>query len=162
MSETNAAAIRRCRKCQIPKPAAQFRRRRKEDDSSRVGECLSCHAQAEQIRRLQRRGALNQAALKKFALALRDANSDRQVAALVDAMLRRFGGVARLTRLWARQIKTAKREGDHRTAFLAIDGVVRLLVYCSDRQPPPITMTDEELDHEIRRTLNALLAESDS
>ena len=118
--EGATSATKVCRLCGRDQPIDQFRRRYKDKQGSRHSECRECRRLAKPVRQLQastrrdrdRRNAQTKREkdLAKYVTELTRKQRDfHAVAAVVQAMTARFGGIDRMVTLWAEAFEKARR-----------------------------------------------------
>lgn len=141
---------RLCASCHSAKPIEDFRRRYR-DQPARLFQCRACHNQAERMRRLTRRGRVNQRELKKALTSLKNQQSDARVRAVTEEMALRFGGVAGIVDAWRAALEKDLAKGGL-AAFRHLAAIMRLTQYCEQSRPDYGAISDEELTDRLART----------
>ena len=121
-----------CRDCGLKKDINQFRRR-KRDSETRMHQCHECHAAEERIRARVRRHKKDKSTAAQGMVALKRAKSARQVEAVCNAMIEKFGGINRLCKVWKDLLDEDLKRGG-RAGMRHMDAVVRLLQHCDDQK----------------------------
>ena len=98
--------------------------------------------------------------VSQFTLAVNRAPRGSRIVALVDDMIRRFGGLENFARAWADQIDRARenRPGSKRILD-AHRCIVRLMELCTDSQPDPTVLTDADLAQHMLVNVEHLVVE---
>ncbi len=121
-----------CRDCFEIKDIEQFRRRRRNSEA-RIHQCHDCHAAEERIRSQERRAKKDKETAVKCLAALKRAKSARQVEAVCNAMIEKFGGINRLCKVWKDLLDEDLKRGGL-AGMRHMDAVVRLLQHCDDQK----------------------------
>jgi hypothetical protein len=119
-----------CRDCGVKKELSEFRRR-KRGSEVRTHQCHSCHAAEERIRTRIRRNKEDRAVARQGMVALKRAKSARQVEAVCNTMIEKFGGINRLCKVWKDLLDEDLKRGGL-AGMRHMDAVVRLLQHCDN------------------------------
>ena len=106
---------KRCSACQDRQPLSEFRK----EPNCRGGrhtECRSCHNLRERTRAAAKRESSKASAFQDSLRRLDSLKSQRSYLAVVDDLMRLFGGPECLAAKFLEEFETAKCRGDHRTA----------------------------------------------
>ncbi len=119
-----------CRDCGVKKELDEFRRR-KRGSEVRTHQCHSCHAAEERIRTRIRRNKNDRTVARQGMAALKRAKSARQVEAVCNTMIEKFGGINRLCKVWKDLLDEDLKRGGL-AGMRHMDAVVRLLQHCDN------------------------------
>jgi len=139
-----------CCACGTVLPVDQFRLR-KRGGTVRQGRCRECYNGYTRAYRAARRSKR----LRQFTAQFRRAKSLTRVSALIAGTAAYAGGLDALCRQWANSLRTAPPA----VALRAFGVIARMAEYLDSQQrqqPDVVTLTDAQLDEEIRRLLAGL------
>lgn len=123
-----AAERRLCPSCLVPREIDQFRVRSR-SGGRRMRQCRECHNAAERRRRAGSRDARLAGALTR----LQGERSHKRVAAICDAMLAEFGGIAGFVEAWRDYYRRSLEQGGL-GAIRSFQAYLRLVRFCEHHQ----------------------------
>src|SRR5262245_19408290 len=104
-----ATETRLCQQCLDVKPQDQFRRRTPGGD--RMGQCNSCHALCERIRRSKGRSKREDRRITQLLTRLKRQHSSRQIELLCAVVIADFGGLEAFAAAWIDYFRRAAERG---------------------------------------------------
>lgn len=144
----------RCRICCERQPQSEFRLRRVNVARQRSSDCNRCHVAAERERRRQKTASRTRRSFESAATRMAAARSQREANALVDELVRRFGGVENVGALWMNTLANARTYSA--AHFRLISGIIRLF-QISDQANRHRRLSEDELQDILQDGIHDVL-----